>query len=169
MGCVTSFLILAHVLSPLSGVLGNSKGIVVKFFLSGEIDGTKPQDQIDKKFQVASDYVTDKLTPILEAENYGTEVAELNIIPIIVKLSDEMEAAGWHKERKLFKRKSHSTDFRLRIDYDEFCNGSDEQRIKLLIANIIESVRILSLRANNSFDGQRLEFDIQNCFGVSVT
>ncbi|WP_210147139.1 Imm44 family immunity protein [Shewanella sp. WXL01] len=97
----------------------------MKFFLSGEIDGTKPQDQIDKKFQVASDYVTEKLSPILEVESYGDEVAELNIIPIIVKLSDEMEAAGWHKERKLFKRKSHSTDFRLRIDYDEFCNGSD--------------------------------------------
>ncbi|WP_205597755.1 Imm44 family immunity protein [Paraferrimonas sp. SM1919] len=141
----------------------------MKFFLSGEIDGTKPQDQIDKKFQVASDYVTEKLTPILEVESYGNEVAELNIIPIIVKLSDEMEAAGWHKERKLFKRKSHSTDFRLRIDYDEFCNGSDEQRIKLLIGNIIESVRILSQRANKSFDGQRLESDILNCFGVSVT
>ncbi|QYJ88953.1 Imm44 family immunity protein [Shewanella halotolerans] len=140
----------------------------MKFFLSGELDGTKPQDQIDKKFQVASDYVTEKLTPILEVESYGNEVAELNIIPIIVKLSDEMEAAGWHKERKIFKRKSHSTDFRLRIDYGEFCNGSDEQRIKLLIDNIIESVRILSQRANKSFDGQRLESDIRNCFGVSV-
>lgn len=141
----------------------------MKFFLSGEIDGTKPQDQIDKKFQIASDYVTEKLTPIIEVENYGNEVFELNVIPIIVKLSDEMETAGWHKERKLFKRKSHSTDFRLRIDYDEFCNGSDEQRIKLLIGNIIESVRLLSQRANKSFDGQRLESDILNCFGVSVT
>ncbi|GAP75943.1 hypothetical protein W04_2484 [Pseudoalteromonas sp. SW0106-04] len=141
----------------------------MKFFLSGEIDGIKPQDQIDKKFQAASNYVTEKLTPILEVENYGNEVAELNIIPIIVKLSDEMEAAGWHKERKLFKRKSHSTDFRLRIDYDEFCNCNDEQRIKLLIGNIVESVRILSQRANKSFDGQRLESDILNCFGVSVT
>ncbi|MDC9527838.1 Imm44 family immunity protein [Pseudoalteromonas sp. Angola-30] len=141
----------------------------MKFLLSGEIDGTKPEDQIDRKFQVASHYVSEKLTPIIEAENYGSEVAELNIIPIIVKLSDEMKAAGWHKERKLFKRKTHSTDFRLRIDYDEFCNGSDEQRIKLIIGNIIESVRILSHRANKSFDGQRLESDIQKCFSVSVT
>ncbi len=141
----------------------------MKFFLSGEIDGTQPQDKIDKKFQVASDYVTQKLTPILEVESYGNEVAELNVIPIIVKLSDKMEAAGWHKERNLFNRKSRSTDFRLRIDYDEFCNGNDEQRIKLLIGNIIESVRILSQRANKNFDGQRLEYDIRNCFGVSVT
>jgi len=141
----------------------------VKFFLSGEIDGTKPQDQIDKKFQTASDYVTEKLTPILEAESYGNEVAELNIIPIIVKLSQEMENAGWFKERKLFKRKSNSTDFRLRIDYGEFCNGTDARRIELLVENIIESVRILSQRANKDFDAKRLEFDIRNCFGVSVT
>ncbi len=50
----------------------------MKFFLSGEIDGTKPEDQIDRKFQVASHYVSEKLTPIIEAENYGSEVAELN-------------------------------------------------------------------------------------------
>ena len=169
MAFAPSSLILANNFLPLSVALGNSKGIVVKFFLSGEIDGTKPQDQIDKKFQVACKYVTEKLTPIIEVGNYGNEVAELNIIPIIVKLSDEMEAAGWHKERKLFKRKSHSTDFRLRIDYDEFCGGTDEQRIKLLIDKIIESVRILSLRASKSFDGQRLESDIRNCFCISVT
>lgn len=149
--------------------LGNSKGIVVKFFLSGEIDGTKPQDQIDKKFHLASNYVSEKLTPILEAEDYGNEVTELNIIPIIVKLTDEMDAAGWFKERKLFKRKSNSTDFRLRIDYDDFCNGSNDQRVNLLVENIIASVRILSQRTSSDFDAQRLEFDIRNSFGAPVT
>jgi hypothetical protein len=149
--------------------LGNSEGTVVKFFLSGEVDGTEPQDQIDTKFQLASNYVSKKLTPILEAENYGNEVTELNIIPIIVKLTDEMDAAGWYKERKLFKRKSNSTDFRLRIDYDDFCNGSNDQRINLLVENIIASVRILSQRTSRDFDAQRLEFDIRNSFGAPVT
>ena len=93
----------------------------MKFFLSGEIDVTRPKDLIDKKFQVACESVSDILTPILEENDYGEEVLELNIIPIVVKLTEEMEKAGWHKERKLFKRKSHSADFRLRIDYDAFC------------------------------------------------
>jgi hypothetical protein len=136
----------------------------VKFFLSGELDGTRPHDLIDKKFQLASTRITEKLTPILAGRNYGTEVLELNIIPIIVQLSPEMEKAGWYKERKLFKRKSHSTDFRLRISYDEFRDATDDSRLQLLIDNIIESVRLLSSRAKNDFAGKQLERDIVACF-----
>jgi hypothetical protein len=136
----------------------------VKLFLSGEIDGSRPNDFIDKKFQVASDFVSDTLTPILEANDYGQEVLELNIIPIIVKLPQGMEEAGWHKERKLFKRKTNSTDFRMRIDYDAFCNGDDKLRVKLIVENIIESVHILKKRATIDFEAERLEADIVSCF-----
>ena len=136
----------------------------MKFFLSGELDGTRPNDLIDQKFRLASSYIKEKLTPFLAERNYGTEVLELNIIPIIVKLPPEMEEAGWFKERKLFRRKSHSTDFRLRINYDQFCNGSDDSRVQLLIDNIVESVRILSDRAKKDFAGKQLELDIVACF-----
>lgn len=141
----------------------------MKFFLSGEIDGTRPKDLIDKKFQVASESVSDILTPVLEENDYGEEVLELNIIPIVVKLTEEMEKAGWHKERKLFKRKSNSADFRLRIDYDAFCNGDDQLRVNLLIENIIESVRILKDRATKNFEGERLEADILRCFNKRLS
>lgn len=136
----------------------------MKFFLSGELDGTRPHDLIEQKFQLASSYIEEKLTPILAERNYGTEVLELNIIPIIVKQPPEMEEAGWFRERKLFKRKSHSTDFRLRISYDQFCNGTDDFRVQLLIDNIVESVRILSSRAKRDFAGKQLELDIVACF-----
>lgn len=134
------------------------------FFLSGEIDGTHPLDQIDNKFTKASSDISVKLSTFLEALNYGAEVEELNIIPIIVKQPKEMEDAGWFKERKLFKRKSRSTDFRLRIDYDDFCLGSDEKRIKLILRNIIDSIRILDCRATKDFDGKKLEADILNLY-----
>ena len=75
-----------------------------------------------------------------------------------------MENAGWYKERKLFKRKNKSTDFRLRIDYDDFCQGNDENRMKLIIRNIIDSVRVLDSRATKDFDGEVLECDILNLF-----
>ena len=136
----------------------------MKFFLSGEIDGTRPHDLIDKKFQLASTYIEEKLTPLLAEGNYGEEVLELNIIPIIAKLSPEMEEAGWYKERRLFKRKSNSTDFRLRINYDEFSAGTDDSRVQLIIDNIIQSVRVLSTRAKNDFAGKQLELDIKACF-----
>ncbi|TMO52539.1 Imm44 family immunity protein [Pseudoalteromonas phenolica] len=136
----------------------------MKFFLSGEIDGTKHLDAIDKKFRVSSELVTNKLTPILESNDYGNAVKELSIIPIIVKQPKEMDDESWFRERKLFKRKSSSADFRLRIDYDQFCNGDDKARIDLIVKNIINSVQILRSRATKDFDGERLEADILNVF-----
>lgn len=136
----------------------------MKFFLSGEIDGTRPLDAIDKKFRVSRELVTNKLTPILESNDYGNAVKELSIIPIIVKQPKEMDDEGWFRERKLFKRKSSSADFRLRIDYDQFCNGDDKARIDLIVKNIINSVQILRSRATKDFDGERLEADILNAF-----
>ena len=75
-----------------------------------------------------------------------------------------MDDEGWFRERKLFKRKSSSADFRLRIDYDQFCNGDDKARLDLIVKNIINSVQILRSRATKDFDGERLEADILNAF-----
>lgn len=65
----------------------------MKFFLSGEIDLTKQQDRIDNKFPLASSYAFYKLALFFEADNCGSEVAEVIIIPIIVKPIDEIEPA----------------------------------------------------------------------------
>ncbi|WP_271271016.1 Imm44 family immunity protein [Aliamphritea hakodatensis] len=153
--------------NPFSGP-ATQKGFDMKFFLSGEIDASHPHDLIDKKFQTASAFVTEKLTPVLEATDYGSEVLELNIIPIIMKLPPSMENAGWFKERKLFQRKQKSTDFRLRIDYDAFCNGDDKLRVRLIFDNIIQSVRILKSRTSKHFQGAQLEKDITECFNQNI-
>jgi methyl coenzyme M reductase subunit C-like uncharacterized protein (methanogenesis marker protein 7) len=133
--------------------------------MSGEVDGTRPSDEVGKKFVTALGEVTEKITKFVSHENYGSEVDELFVAPIIIKQSEERESAGWYKERKLFKRKTRSSDFRLRINYDEFCQATDEKRIKLIVRNIIDSVRILSVRAKRDFDGARLESDILGLFG----
>ena len=140
----------------------------MKFFLSGEIDGSHPHDLIGTKFRIASDFVTEKLTPVLEANDYGQEVQMLGIIPIIMKLPPSMEKAGCFKERKLFQRKKKSTDFRLRIDYDAFCNGDDKLRVKLIFDNILQSVRILKSRTSKHFQGEQLEQDITDCFNQNI-
>lgn len=92
------------------------------------------------------------------------EIEELNIIPIIVKLSKEIEDTGRHKERKLLKSKSKSADFRLRIDYDDFCHGTDEKRTRLILRNIINSIRTLDSRAIKDFEGKILQRDILNLY-----
>ncbi|WP_414830474.1 Imm44 family immunity protein [Alteromonas sp. H39] len=131
----------------------------MKFVLSGEID-----ESVSKQFQKASSVVQLKLEDFLSERDYGSEVNELNIIPIIVDIPEEMEKQGWYKERKLFRRATHSSDFRLRISYKDFLNGNDEQRISLLIDNIITAIDILSTRAKKDFDHASLKRDILSRF-----
>ncbi|BHH82364.1 Imm44 family immunity protein [Desulforhopalus sp. 52FAK] len=140
----------------------------MKLFLSGEISDINIADKIPEKFNKAVGYIESRLKPFLASRDYGEEVNELNIIPVIIKLPKEMESKGWFKERKLFKRKTKSSDFRLRIDYDKFCNGNDDLRINLVIKNIIDSVRILDQRTTKNFDGKKLENDILELFSLSI-
>ena len=136
----------------------------MKFSISGEIDGSIPRDKIDEKFLEVLSLVKPKLKSYLETQNYGEEVELLFICPIIMKLSKKMIEQGWHKERKLFKRKDKSTDFRLMIDYNTFKKANLKEREKLLIENIINSVRLLESRTSKNFDGKRLESDILKLF-----
>ncbi|MGQ8366184.1 Imm44 family immunity protein [Glaciecola sp. 1036] len=131
----------------------------MRFFISGEIDWT-----VDKEFQRASLAVRNTLEEFLNQRDYGSELKELNIFPIIENAPREMIEQGWHKERKLFKRSSKSSDFRLKIDYHAFLNGSDSDRVNLIVKNILTAVEILGIRAKKDFDHERLKQDILNCF-----
>ena len=133
----------------------------MKFFLSGEID-----ESVSMQFQDARSVVQVKLEKFLRDRSYGNEVNELNIIPIIVDLPEEMDEQGWYKERKLFKRATHSSDFRLRINHQDFLNGNDKQRICLLVENIITAIDILSTRAKKDFDHANLKKDILSMFDM---
>ena len=134
----------------------------MKFFLGAEIDDTISSNCIPEKWRSSSKKVIEKLEPFLLGQNYGSELVKLGIIPIVVSI--KLESADLFKERRLFRRKHNSSDFRLRIDYDLFNRGTDEDRVHLILQNIIECVRILDSRAKKDFDGKRLEVDIRKLF-----
>lgn len=136
----------------------------MKFFMTGEIDSSKAEDKIDDKWSIASEAVSKKLEEYLDSRDYGIEVESIAIIPIVADLPVSYEQLC--KERKLFKRKSKSCDFRLRVDYHSFRDGDASHRERLLVKNVIDSIRILDERAKKDFDGKTLETDILKLFGV---
>jgi hypothetical protein len=73
---------------------------------------------------------------------------------------------GFFAERKLIKRKSREADIRLQIDYDRFLSADKEMRRKLIIKNIIDSIRVVGQKAKKDFNGERLEKDILGIFGL---
>ncbi|ACK87652.1 dihydrolipoamide succinyltransferase [Bacillus cereus] len=133
----------------------------MRFFLSGELEGDIAEEFINIISEIGSELEG------LNSNDYGSEVEEIAIIPIVAKITPEYEDAGFFKERKLFKRKSKEADFRLRIDYETFLSADYATRKILIIRNIIQSIRILGEKAKFDFNAIKLEQDILQIFDIN--
>ncbi|HBW36736.1 Imm44 family immunity protein [Desulfosporosinus sp. BICA1-9] len=131
-------------------------------FMSGEVD-----KQVGDIYREIRKDIEENLK-VLKDNYYGSEVTIIGIIPIIVKLTLELEAAGFFKERQQFNAKKKEADFRLRIDLDKFVNSSSQIRKMMVVKNIIESIRLLKRKAKKDFHGEKLENDILNLLGISA-
>ncbi|EEL18332.1 hypothetical protein bcere0016_10390 [Bacillus cereus 95/8201] len=135
--------------------------MIMRFFLSGELEGDIAEEFINIISEIGSELEG------LNSNDYGSEVEEIAIIPIVAKITPEYEDAGFFKERKLFKRKSKEADFRLRIDYETFLSADYATRKILIIRNIIQSIRILGEKAKFDFNAIKLEQDILQIFDIN--
>ncbi|MEX3418989.1 dihydrolipoamide succinyltransferase [Bacillus sp. HSTU-bmb18] len=133
----------------------------MRFFLSGELEGDIAEEFINIISEIGSELEG------LNSNDYGSEVEEIAIIPIVAKITPEYEDAGFFKERKLFKRKSKEADFRLRIDYETFLSADYATRKILIIRNIIQSIRILGEKAKSDFNAIKLEQDVLQIFDIN--
>ena len=91
---------------------------------------------------------------------YGQELTEIAIITIFV--SDELFEGGCWRERKLFQRKSHSADLRLRLNYREFLSATPEHRATLYCTHILNSIETLRGKVSRDYQFDALIQDIQS-------
>lgn len=132
----------------------------MKIFMSGEIE----VEFADTERRI-SNKVEEKIKNLIKDQDYGSAVTLLNIIPTI--FSPKTLKALTYKERTRYSPKTGETDFRLRIDYSKFLKADDKGKEKLLLKNIIDSVRILNVKIKKGFLGEKLEQDILNLFGYN--
>ncbi len=131
----------------------------IRLFLSGEVDS----DIGHEKLMVSNQVEKQIQTNILDQNDYGDSIEILGVIPTI--LGERFTSAGvLSKERKLVKHKNKSTDIRLKIDHAKFKDGTEDERRKLLLENIIKSIRIVGGRVKKGFDSEKLEADIRKEF-----
>jgi hypothetical protein len=123
--------------------------------MSGEIDVL-----IYDLYTPARQLVEKRLNDALGDRDYGTALNNIGIIPIIMRPDWRLD----RKERKLFQRKQHSADYRLYIDFEHFRSGGLDDRVRLLLRNIITAVEDLQRKAGRSFDGGALSADILALF-----
>lgn len=96
----------------------------------------------------------------LENVSYGEELTSIGVISTILK--KETWERGWEKEKKYYSKKRKEADIRLRIDYNKFVRAKKEERRKIYIEHILESVRVAGEKAKGNFNVEGLITDIKN-------
>lgn len=130
------------------------------FFMGAELSGGLSDDTIQLIKNV------EKQIKRLEKNNYGGNIHDIGIIPIIIELSPELEEQGFFKERRLVRRKQGEADYRLRIDYVKFYKLDDLRKNLLIIKNVIDSIRDIG-RKVKEFNASKFEEDILALFRIS--
>lgn len=93
-----------------------------------------------------------------DVPNYGTEFRMITIIPTCVD-DAFWDVLGW-KERVYISRKGCEADVRLRLDYDQFINATEETKYQLFINHIILSLQRICERSKGGFACDKLIKDI---------
>ena len=134
----------------------------IKLFISGEINAT-----ISNNYRVARNAIEKKIqSELLNKNNYGDAVKGLGIVPIIIPNQTFIDFPKY-KERKLFSHKQKEADIRLKINYEDFKNSNDKGREKLIVQNVIESIRIVKSKVKGKFHAEKLINDISKLFKLN--
>ena len=129
----------------------------LKVFLSGETDA-----DIGPAFGKLIMELGPKLNALFKEKSYGDEVSEIAIIPTV--FSPKTSEILQYKERKRYSPKTKEAEFRLKIDHQKFKDADEDGKRKLILQNIIDSIRILKTKVKKGFEGDRLEGDIRKLF-----
>lgn len=95
----------------------------------------------------------------LSDRSYGSELTEISIITICV--SEELYAEGGWRERKLFQRKSHSADLRLRLNHRDFLTATPSARAEQYCTHLLDSIEALRKKVSRDFRFDELIQDIR--------
>ena len=139
----------------------------MKFQFSGELSDLQKEDLIPDKYAKTSRKVEDTLNRRLCDKNYGDAIDLIFLAPMILQSDNEFFARK--KERKLIKHNERVADFRLRIDYLNFAATDDATREKMLLKNVIDSVRVIQKRLKKRFNGEDLEKDILSLWNLKYS
>lgn len=121
-------------------------------FLSAEIEGSATS----KWFKLQKEF--SETLKKLNGNNYGASLTSIAIISIIMR--EEFFEDGAYKERKYYNKRKKEADIRLRINYKKFIIAKEDERRKIYIDHILESIRVAGEKAGPDFHLDELLSDV---------
>lgn len=97
-----------------------------------------------------------KLCEFVNEKKYSSIIDKIMIGPIIAP-QDEIKTGKWFEVVKCWK-KSRDASISKQIDYNLFINSSLDEKIRLLIINVLESIKLIEKKG--AFDYISFEKDV---------
>ncbi len=107
----------------------------MKLWLSGEIDAS-----VSEKFRLLILKIEPIINSTIEDKRYGSAINIWGYISII--MDPNFLQTGFFKEIKRYRKKKKETEFRLRIDYNDFLKADDKKAVELICESILRSIDI---------------------------
>ena len=98
------------------------------------------------------------ITNKIDLKNYTSTFDNIGITPIIAP-TEEIDKGKIKEVRKILP-KSKLGFVSLHINYEIYCNANVQEKKDLILQNIFASLLIISKRAKNDFDYEKLVNDI---------
>lgn len=123
----------------------------MRIWLSSEVDHTVGEELWATRMAVEK-----AIQPKILTGNYGGNVAEWAHISMIFGEFGPPE----YKEIKRFHKKTGVCEFRLKIDYDDFKNGTPTKRAGLLVESLLHSLDLMGTMKGVQCDIPALRRDV---------
>lgn len=126
----------------------------MNFFINSPAYYTQENGVIDDIYRMCS-----MISKNINVQTYTSAIDTIGISPMIAPV-DILSAGEW-KERKYISLNYRFADIALISNYELFCNGDILVKKKMIIENIIESLKVIKKRLKGKFNYDLLVQDIQ--------
>lgn len=106
----------------------------------------------------------------IDVRNYTDSLDTIGIVPMIAP-SEIIDETEW-KEIKHISTRFRMANIALCSDYEQFCNADLNDKKKIVLENILDSLKVIKKKLRGKFNYEQMEKDIVVCykkFGESNT
>lgn len=126
----------------------------LRFWMSGEIEGDV-YDAYDK----AEKTVETEVAQCIQHKDYGGGLRLWAYLAIIL----DSKTAPYYPEVKRYSQRKKEVEFRLKINHQEFLEGSPETQLKLMAESVLRSLYLMPEIGVKDVDLEQLTEDVTHC------
>jgi len=125
----------------------------MNLFLNSPSHYTQEFGVIDEVYLMCK-YISENI----DIKNYTASLDSIGVVPMVAPF-EIISETGW-KEIKYVSTRFRMADIALCSDYELFCNADLNEKKKIILKNILDSLKVIKKKLKGEFDYDQMEKDI---------